>query len=147
MYPLRSSKIRAKFVIWTGISFSMRAFAIQPARQLIPVSTPSRNRQPILCRTRRSGFQQRRAGEQFILDRRHMDNGAYGGAPHRLKKPQTAPVQGFLKFPFASVIRKREIWQPAGQRSFPFTPYNTSKGKIRLTAFVSCRWRLVFSFQ
>jgi len=24
------------------------------------------------------------SGEQFIIDRRHMDNGAYGGAPYRL---------------------------------------------------------------
>ncbi len=24
------------------------------------------------------------SGEQFVIDRRHMDNGAYGGAPYRL---------------------------------------------------------------
>ena len=46
-----------------------------------------------------------------------------------LKGRQLPAVRGFFKFSFALVIRETGFWQPAGQRIFPFTPYNTSKGK------------------
>ena len=37
------------------------------------------------------------------------------------------PLDGdFLKISFASVMRERGFWQPAGQRIFPFTPHTTA---------------------
>ena len=46
-----------------------------------------------------------------------------------LKGRQLPAGRRFFKFSFALVIRETGFWQPAGQRIFPFTPYNTSKGK------------------
>ena len=45
------------------------------------------------------------------------------------KGRQLPAGRGFFKISFALVIRATGFWQPAGQRIFPFTPYNTSKGK------------------
>ena len=45
------------------------------------------------------------------------------------KGRQLPAERRFFKISFALVIRERRFWQPAGQRIFPFTPYNTSKGK------------------
>jgi len=41
-----SFRIRAKFVIRTGTSCSIRAFAMHPARKLLPVPTPPQRRSP-----------------------------------------------------------------------------------------------------
>ena len=46
-----------------------------------------------------------------------------------LKGRQLPAERGLFKFSFALVIRATGFWQPAGQRIFLFTPYNTSKGK------------------
>ena len=44
-----------------------------------------------------------------------------------LQRPLCYPLDGdFSKFLLPLVIRATGFWQPAGQRIFPFTPYNTS---------------------
>ena len=47
------------------------------------------------------------------------------GRPH-FKGRQLPAGRGFFKISFALVIQERGFWQPAGQRNFPFTPYNTA---------------------
>jgi len=44
------------------------------------------------------------------------------------RPPATRWTGDFLKFPFASVIRATEFWQPAGQRIFLFTHYYNRQG-------------------
>jgi hypothetical protein len=68
-------------------------------------------------RANRAGLSARCARSFFLSPKIH------------LKGRQLPAVRGFFKFSFALVIRETGFWQPAGQRIFPFTPYNTSKGK------------------
>ena len=42
------------------------------------------------------------------------------------KGRQLPAERRFFKISFALVIRETGFWQPAGQRIFPFTPYNTA---------------------
>ena len=65
-------------------------------------------------RTDRAGLPAR-CGRSFFLSPKIL-----------LKGCQLPAGRGFFKISFASVIRERGFWQPAGQRNFPFTPYTTA---------------------